>query len=222
MDSIADMGGMQGFGRAPVPEAGEPPFAERWEGRAFAITLLTMGRISGQNLDAFRHALARLHPVDYLSDGYYGRWLNAAELMLTDSRILEPGAVDARVRRNQGEQVTEPAFPEPVKPDYRPTAAGSLREVEQAPLFAVGDTVRTRDMRPTGPTKLPSYVRRRSGTVLAIRPAHVLPDTHAVFQGENAQHVYTVTFSSRDLWGDDAEDFTLNIELFESYLESDA
>lgn len=219
MDSIADMGGMQGFGAAPVPDAGEPPFAEPWEGRAFAITVLTMGRISGQNLDAFRHALERLHPLDYLADGYYGRWLNAAELMLTDSHILEPGAVDARARRNRGEDVTEPAFPEPRKPDYAPTAAGSLREVEQAPRFAVGDTVATLDMHPSGPTKLPGYVRRRAGTVTAIRPAHVLPDTHAVFEGENAQHVYTVAFSSRDLWGEDAEEFTLHVELFESYLE---
>ena len=84
MDSIADMGGTQGWGPAQVP-TDEPPFAEPWEGRSFAITVLTMGRISGRNLDAFRHALGRLHPVDYLVDGYYGRWLNAAELMLTDS-----------------------------------------------------------------------------------------------------------------------------------------
>ncbi|SFN26435.1 nitrile hydratase [Pseudonocardia ammonioxydans] len=222
MDSIADMGGMQGFGPVPAPEADEPPFAETWEGRAFALTVLTMGRISGQNLDAFRHALGRLHPLDYLSDGYYGRWLNAAELMLTDSRILAPGAVDARVRRNRGEDVTEPPLPEPRRPDYAPTAAGSLREVDDPPRFAAGDTVRTRDLHPTGPTKLPLYLRRRTGTVAALRPAHVLPDTHAVFEGENAQHVYTVSFRSRDLWGPEAEDFTLHAELFESYLEPDS
>ena len=219
MDSSADLGGMQGWGPVPAPVAGEPPFAEPWEGRAFALTLLTMGRISGRNLDAFRHALGRLHPVDYLVDGYYGRWLHAAELMLTDSRILEPGAVDARARRNLGETVTEPAVPEPAKPDYKPTAAGSLREVEQAPAFAVGAGVRTLDLHPAGPTKLPGYLRRRSGVVTAIRPPHVLPDTHAVFEGENAQHVYTVAFSSTELWGRDAEEFTLHAELFESYLE---
>lgn len=222
MDSIADLGGMQGWGRVSAPVAGEPPFAEPWEGRAFAMTLLAMGRISGRNLDAFRYALGRLHPVDYLVDGYYGRWLNAAELMLTDSRILGPGAVDARARRNRGETVTEPAFPEPDKPDYKPTAAGSLREVEQAPAFAAGAAVRTLDLHPAGPTKFPGYLRRRTGVVTAIRPAHVLPDTHAVFEGENAQHVYTVAFSSAELWGADAEEFTLHAELFESYLEAAA
>jgi nitrile hydratase len=52
-----------------------------------------------------------------------------------------------------------------------------------------------------------------------IQPAHVLPDTHAHFLGENPQHVYTVRFDSRELWGADSEPFTVTDELFESYLE---
>lgn len=218
MDSIADMGGTRGWGPARAPDPGEPPFAEPWEGRAFALTVLTMGRISGRNLDAFRYALSRLHPVDYLVDGYYGRWRHAAELMLTDSRVLAPGAVDARVRRLRGEDVVEPEAPEPARPDYEPSAPGSLREVDHEPAFAVGDPVHTRDLHPRGPTKLPGYLGRRPGTVTAVRPPHVLPDTHAVFEGENPQHVYTVAFASRVLWGPDAEPFTLHADLFESYL----
>jgi hypothetical protein len=35
---------------------------------------------------AFRHALERLSRSAYLDDGYFGRWLNAAELVLTESR----------------------------------------------------------------------------------------------------------------------------------------
>ncbi len=220
MDGIADMGGSQGWGRASAPTADEPPFAEPWEGRAFAMTLLTMGRISGQNLDAFRHALERLSPDDYLEDGYYGRWLNAAELMLTESAILAPGAVDARVRANQGETVEQPPAPEQdAKPDYKPTAAGSLRTVEEAPRFAVGDRVTAKDEDPTGHTQLVGYLRGRTGVVTIIQPAALLPDTHAHFQGENAQHVYAVEFGSRDLWGADAESFTLTADLFDSYLE---
>ena len=53
-----------------------------------------------------------------------------------------------------------------------------------------------------------------------VQPAQVLPDTHAHFLGENPQHVYSVRFSSRELWGADAEPFDLNIDLYESYLES--
>lgn len=220
MSSIANIGGTDGWGRVTVPTPDEPVFAEEWEGRAFAMTLLTMGRISGRNLDAFRHALGRLDRPAYFDDGYYGRWLNAAELMLTDSAILAPGAVDARVRANQGETVDEPPAPEQdAKPDYKPTAAGSLRTVEEAPRFAVGDRVTAKDVDPTGHTQLVGYLRGRTGVVRIVQPAALLPDTHAQFLGENAQHVYAVEFDSRDLWGSDAEPFTLTADLFDSYLE---
>ena len=217
MDPLADMGGSPGWGPA-TPPAEEPPFAEPWEGRSFALTLLTMNRVSGRNLDAFRYALERLDPVSYLADGYYGRWLNAAELMLLDSAVLAPGAVDARARRLAGDDAEEPAFPEPAKPDYAPSGPGSLRPIDGPPAFAPGDTVITKDTRPRGPSKLPGYLRRRRGTITAVRPGHLLPDTHAMFQGENPQYVYTVGFASTELWGDDAEPFTLQADLFESYL----
>jgi nitrile hydratase len=55
-----------------------------------------------------------------------------------------------------------------------------------------------------------------------VRPGHVLPDTHAVFEGEDPQYVYTVGFPSTELWGDDAEPFTVHADLFESYLERGA
>lgn len=220
MDTIADMGGARGWGRAPVP-ADEPVFAESWEGRAFAMTVLTMGRVSGRNLDAFRHALERLDRDDYLEDGYYGRWLNAAELMLTDSSILAPGAVNARARANRGEQGDEPAFPEPDRPDYQPSAAGSLRQIDGPPRFAVGDRVRAKDVDPAGHTRLAKYVRGHRGVIEIVQPAALLPDTHAHFQGENPQHVYAVAFDSRELWGADAEPFQLHADLFESYLEAD-
>jgi nitrile hydratase subunit beta len=220
MDGIADMGGTDGWGTLAPPRRDEPVFAEPWEGRAFALTLLTMGRVSGQNLDAFRHALERLDRTAYLDDGYYGRWLNAAELMLTDSAILAPGAIDARARKLRGEEVTEPAVPEPDKPDYAPTGPGSLRNVDTPPRFRVGQRVRAKDISPAGHTRLPRYVRGHTGVVEIIQPGHLLPDTHAHFQGENPQHVYSVLFDSRELWGAGAEPFTLTIEMYESYLET--
>ncbi|MQA12757.1 MAG: nitrile hydratase subunit beta [Pseudonocardiaceae bacterium] len=220
METIADMGGTRGWGRAPVP-VDEPVFAESWEGRAFALTLLSMGRVSGRNLDAFRHALERLPRDDYLADGYYGRWLNAAELMLTDSAILAPGAVNARARANRGEQTDQPAFPEPNKPDYQNTAAGQLRTVAEPPRFAVGDRVRAKDIHPEGHTRLCGYLRGHRGVIELIQPAAVLPDTNAHFLGENPQYVYAVGFDSHELWGPDAESFRLHVDLFESYLEAD-
>lgn len=219
MNAIADLGGAEGWGPVAPPREDEPVFAHEWEGRAFALTLLSMGRVSGQNLDAFRRALGDLDEDAYFADGYYGRWLNASEEMLIESGILAPGAVDVRVRRNQGEDIEDLPVPQECKPDYAATGPGSLREVEEPPAFAVGARVRARDVEPSGHTKLVRYVRGKTGVVESIQPAHLLPDTHCVFEGENPQHVYTVRFDSHELWGADAESFTLTIELFESYLE---
>jgi len=219
MRTTGDLGGAEGWGRVKTPTADEPVFAEPWESRAFALALLSMGRVSGRNLDAFRHAQQRLERPEYFDDTYYGQWLHAAELMLVDSAILAPGAVEARARRLRGEDLEDPPVPEPNKPDYQPTGPGSLRTVEGPPRFAVGDAVRAKDMQPEGHTRLPYYLRGHRGVIEMIQPGALLPDTHAHFLGENPQHVYTVRFDSRELWGADAEPFMLAAELYESYLE---
>jgi nitrile hydratase len=217
LDGIHDMGGTEGWG--PVaPPGDEPVFAEPWEAKAFAFGALS-ARLSGQNLDAMRHAIDRQHPYDYLVDGYYGRWLGCVETMLVDSGVLAPGAVEARARKLRGEDVAEPAEPTPHKPDYQPTAAGSLRDIDATPRFAVGDRVRTREHGPSGHTRLPRYTRGHEGTVSAIHPAQVLPDTNAHFIAENAQHVFAVDFDSTELWGEEAEPFTLTIDMYDDYLE---
>jgi nitrile hydratase subunit beta len=221
VDGIADMGGTEGWGGVPRSRADEPVFAEPWQGRAFAMALLARDA-AGYNLDAFRHALERLDRSAYLDEGYYGRWLSASELMLTDSAVLAPGAVEARARTLRGEQVEEPPVPEPRLPDYTPTADGWRRAVDTPPVFAVAERVRAKDIFPPGHTRLAGYVRGHTGVIEIVQPSAVFPDTHAHFQGENPQHVYSVRFGSRELWGPGAEPFDVTIELFESYLEKAA
>lgn len=217
MDGIHDMGGQHGWGTVAI-DPDEKVFAEDWEAKAFALGAMS-GGLSGTNLDAFRHALERLHPVAYLKDGYYGRWLACAELLLVDSGVIAEGAVDARARNLMGETAEEPADPELNKPEYERGGGGSIREIDAEPKFAVGDEVTALDLHVEGHHRMPAYVRGRNGTVTAIRPAAVLPDATAHFRGEEAQYVYTVTFSANELWGPDAEPSTLNIDLFETYME---
>ncbi|MGZ4567958.1 MAG: nitrile hydratase subunit beta [Blastococcus sp.] len=215
---VHDMGGQDRFfGPLPPIDPDEKPFPHEWEGKAFALALLA-NRVSGANLHAFRHAIERVPEPEYLS-GYYERWLASAEILLLDSGILAPGAVEARARRLRGEDVEEVAAPEAHKPDMPSGGGGNLRTVDQPPAFAVGDTVTTRAEMRAPHTRLPSYARGRTGTVTALRPAHVLPDTAAIFIGEYPQHVYSVQFTSRELWGDGAEAATVTLDLFESYLK---
>jgi nitrile hydratase subunit beta len=216
VDGVHDMGGMQGFGHVrPLSDA--PPFAEPWEGTAFVIGALA-ARIAGTNLHAFRHAIERVPPPEYLA-GYWNRWTIGAQTMMEDSGIVTDEEVRARAARLSGRDVPEPPPPTPDKPQMASGGAGNLRSLDRPPAFAVGDRVRAADVHPMGHTKLPRYVRRRTGTVTALRPAQVFPDTAAHFAGENPQHCYTVDFDSRELWGPDAESFRLSIDLFEPYLE---
>jgi len=215
---VADLGGAEGWGLAPVVDPNDPVFKEDWEGRAFALSLLSM-RLSGTNLDAFRHAMNRLDAEHYFDDGYYGRWLYGAENLLMDSDIIAPGAVEARAANMTGGNVEEPAAPESHKPDYAPTAAGSIRVIETPQRFRVGQRVRARVMQAPGHTRLQSYTQGHAGVVSIVEPAQVLPDTHAHFIAENAQWVYTVSFDSKELFGPTAERFTLNTDLYEDYME---
>ena len=216
MDGIHDMGGKQGFGHVP-PLTAEPPFAEPWEGKAFALALLSI-RAAGANTPAFRYALERVPPTDYLAS-YYNRWLIASQIMLADSGVLSPEQVTARAARLSGSDAAEPEPPELNKPQMASGGPGNLRTLDTPPAFAVGDRVRTADLQTSGHTRLPGYVRRRTGTVTAVRPAAIFPDSAAHFEGENPQHCYAVEFDSRELWGDGAEPFRLSIDLFEPYLE---
>ena len=215
---VADLGGADGWGTAPVLDPNEPVFKEEWEGRAFAMSLLSM-RLSGANLDAFRHAMNRLDSERYFDDGYYGRWLYGAENLLMDSDIIAPGTVEARATNMTGGHAEEPAAPEPHKPDYAPTAAVSIRVIDAPQRFRVGQRVRAKVMHAPGHTRLQKYTQGHVGTVAIVEPAQVLPDTHAHFIAENAQWVYTVRFDSRELFGPSAEQFSLNTDLYEDYME---
>ena len=93
MTRIHDVGGMHGFG--PVhPEENEPLFHAVWEGRVFAIVRLLLDR-GVFELDELRYAIERLDPRDYLEMSYYERWLAAAERLLVEKGVLEPGELDA-------------------------------------------------------------------------------------------------------------------------------
>ena len=221
MDGIADMGGTAGWGRVDPPRADEPVFPERWHGRAFALALLA-NRLAGGNLDTFRYALERLGRRAYFDEGYFGRWLNGAELVLDENAVLTRDATWARARNLAGEQVEEPPVPPGRETREADSVVDSVRQIDATPAFTVGDDVRTKDLSPAGHSRLARYARGHAGVVKRVQPAFVFPDTNAEHQGENPQYVYTVRFDSRELFGHDAESFAVTIDLFESYLEKAA
>ena len=219
MEGVHDMGGRtELFGPLKPLDRDEPVFAQPWEGRAFACTLLANRAATSSNLHAFRHALERVPEQEYLAD-YYGRWLASAEILLRTAGC----SPKARSRRAHTGCAVRTSRSRPTRSRTsrrcRDGGSGQPADRRRAPGVRGGRPGAGRSDRPPGHTRLTGYVCGKTGTVTALAPAQVLPDTAAHFRGENPQHVYSVAFDSAELWGPDAEPFSLTVDLFESYLE---
>jgi nitrile hydratase len=217
MNNVHDLGGMHGFGAIPI-EKDEPVFHSKWEARAMAITL-AMGAWGRWNIDASRHARERLDPLEYLRLTYYERWIAAlADLMVEkglvtleelESGLPAPGSAKARPPLTADKVAEVLHCGSPVE-----------REVEAPPRFRIGERVRASRASPEGHTRLPRYARGAEGEIILHHGAHVFPDSNAHFKGEAPQHLYTVCFSARSLWGESAAPGdSVTLDLWESYLE---
>ncbi len=98
---------------------------------------------------------------------------------------------------------------------------GVLRlELDIAPRFKPGDRVRARNIHPPGHTRLPRYVRGKEGVVERDHGVFQLPDATAAGADERPQHVYSVRFPARELWGAEVPgNDSLNIDLWDEYLD---
>jgi nitrile hydratase len=217
MNGVHDMGGMHGMGSI-VREADEPVFHEPWEGRVHALNR-ALGALGKWNIDAGRHARERILPADYLRMTYYEKWLAALVMQLEESGLVTAAELQSG-RPTPGATKARP----PLTAD-QVAATGSERgwferPVNAPPRFAVGQPVRTKKINPTGHTRLPRYARGRIGIIDRVHGAHVLPDSNAHFRGEDPQHLYSVRFSARELWGEEAAPRdSVYIDLWESYLD---
>jgi nitrile hydratase beta subunit len=220
MNGIHDMGGMHGFG--PILEKDQPVgpvFHDDWEGHVRALEwLLVSGKVF--NLDAFRYGIERMAPAHYLRASYYERWLNTVEYNLIQAGAITADEIDARMAELAGSDHAPPP-PErvlPASPPPTPTIPEPLPSAE--PRFAVGDPVITRNVQPTGHTRLPRYARGKRGVIHMVHGPEIFADTNAHGLGEHPHTVYNVRFDARELWGESAEpNQVVSIDLWESYLE---
>lgn len=217
MNGVHDMGGMDGFGRVLV-EPNEPTFHEPWEGRVMAM-VRAMGANAGFNIDMQRFSRESIPPATYLSASYYQKWLLGLLSTLADRKLVGDDELAAGHSLRAGPPL--PRGPFEMKDVVRVLTRGSFhRNVAQPPKFKVGDRVRARNINPATHTRLPRYVRGHAGTVERINGSHVFPDSQAHGRGENPQWLYTVVFSGRDLWGDEADPTVkVSVDAFEPYLE---
>jgi nitrile hydratase len=216
MNGGQDLGGMHGFGPV-VPEKAEPAFHAPWESRVFGMTL-AMGFSGTWNLDAGRAARESLPPGEYMTSSYYAIWFKALERQLQQHGLVTPEELA------KGAALTPPVpIRRVLKGDEMAHFSRGFPSDRPAPAparFAAGDAVRARMINPVGHTRLPRYVRGRTGIVERVHESFVFPDSSARFAGEAPQWLYTVCFSGLELWGEDADpQLQVSVNAFESYLE---
>ena len=204
MNGVHDLGGLQCFGK--IDNKGEDvKFVEDWERRLFASTLCSFGALGP--IDAFRHAIEKMDPVHYLSSSYYEHWLEAVE-----ARIQELNFTKA--------DIGVPLTPTDIESIIATGALYSREVVPGIDPIEVGREVRALPYSPEGHTRLPNYIKGKKGTITELRGTFVFPDTLAHGLGECEQPLYSVRFSSKELWtGRDPANDAVHIDLWHSYLE---
>ena len=217
MNGVHDMGGQHGMG--PVQyEKDEPVFHASWEGRVYALTR-AMRAWRKWTLDASRYALEILPPAEYLRMTYYERWLTRLE-----TEVVKYGFVTAEELQNgkpaAGSSTATPALTLATSAGWLSRGIPSSQDPKVRPMFKVGQRVRARNMHPAGHTRLPRYARGKAGVVTRDHGVYAFPDTNAHSQGEKRQHVYSVRFTARELWGESASARdSVHIDMWDDYLE---
>ncbi|HEV8673911.1 MAG TPA: nitrile hydratase subunit beta [Methylomirabilota bacterium] len=219
MNGVHDMGGMHGFG-AVAREENEPVFHADWERRAFALTL-AMGAFRRWNLDRSRFAREQMPPDEYLAATYYERWLWGLRELLVEHGFVTREELERREVRAPRDARPRP---EALRPADLPRMLRNRRAARLddpvPPKFKPGDRVVARNIHPLGHTRLPRYVRSRQGVIDRDHGVFIFPDTHALGQGKKPQHVYSVRFAARELWGLEASPRdSVYVDLWDDYLD---
>jgi nitrile hydratase len=201
-----DLGGRQGFGPVVV-EGGEPGYHARWEAATRVLFRVVLPRELPNGSDgALRHAIERMDPVLYLTSSYYARWVTAAATLAVEAGIVTAAELEQRAGGSF--------------PLSRPVTAETITEApEGRSRFAVGDRVRVRGWHPRGHTRCPWYVRGHVGVVTRCDGPASLPDVEAHSEHRVQEATYSVRFDAKELWDDDGSGVTVNVDLWDSYVE---
>ena len=217
MNGIHDMGGMQGMG--PIErEKNEPVFHARWESRIFELrrAMRPWPKFNGK---ANRYHIEMIPPEEQLRLSYHAKFVvSFSELLVEGGFVTSEEILKGKPARRSPKAV--PPLKAEQVPDFVAKGAPSRRNVVVAPKFNVGQAVRGRNINPLGHTRLPRYARGKVGTVDRDHGVFIFPDTNVAGLGEKPQHVYSVRFAARELWGEQASPRdSVYIDMWDDYLE---
>jgi nitrile hydratase beta subunit len=218
MNGVHDMGGMHGMG-AIQKEKNVLALHDTWEWRVFALRR-AMGAWGKWNIDVTRHEVELVPPAEYLRMGYSERQFAAFLVLLAKTGFITPEELEAG-KPAPGSTVALPALTVEKAKMLIAKGAPTSRDVPAPPRFQSGQRVRARNIHPVGHTRLPRYARGKFGVIDRDHGVFVFPDTNAHYLGEKPQHVYSVRFAARELWGQQAsQKDSVYLDLWDDYLDA--
>ncbi len=206
VDGVHDTGGLDGFGPVEHAET-ESFFAADWERRTYRMMIGLLGPLS-INGGMFRHSIERMDPAHYLSSPYWEHWLTGVTTLVVEAGVTTQEDLDRRAGGHF-----------PLSQPDRGVLPDDLT-ARTTPRFALGDVVRVREWHPSGHTRAARYVQGKSGRIVRIDEAANVPDIEAHGGGFVTDPLYSVRFTSRELWGEGGSDGeVVHVDLFERYLQ---
>lgn len=205
-----DLGGEDGFG--PIDTAA-PPFAHDWERRQWALSKTVP--LPGGTIDWWRHGIENMDPDTYRALPYFEKWcLNELAHRIDQGLFTLDEAFAGHAAKPAAP--ADPLDMEGTLDRLRRNNRDFRVAMERAPAFRTGDRVRTLDAPGPGHTRLPAYASGHTGTITAHHGGHLYADAGALGRHEG-EHLYTVEFTAKELWGSDDPD-SVRLDLWEPYL----
>jgi nitrile hydratase len=237
------VGGLEGLGAIAFDRR---VFAEDWEQRIFGIHVAMMGLSGhlGQALPRYpiddvpttvadtwtwadlRTAAEAMNPVSYLQYRYFENWLGGITAHFASQGTISEDELEQKTTA----YLERPELPLPTGGDkrideqvirYLQQGDSPRRGPADTPLFGVGDRVTVKDVPATDHTRLPGYLRGRTGAVERRFEGNYRYFCSTGPDGiGDPMPVYVVRFEPADIWGERAEPgASIYGELYEAYLQ---
>ena len=232
------LGGLEGL---PEPLTLEKRvFVEEWEKRIFGIHVAMMGLSNhlGSAVPAYpiddvpttfkdewtwadlRTGAEAMNPFDYFKYRYYEKWLGGITQFFIDKGYVTEAELADRIDGAAATSERDGGAIDDQVIDYLRRGDSPRRDVAH-PKFAVGSHVRIANPRTDAHSRLPGYLRGRTGTVERVFEGDYAYFCHTGDGIGDPMPIYIVEFEPTEIWGARAEDGPLAVyaELFEAYLE---
>jgi nitrile hydratase beta subunit len=239
------LGGLENLGPVSVDTR---VFAEPWEQRIFGIHTAMMAESPhlSEALPAYpvktlptafrnnwtwaslRTGAEGMQPFEYFKFRYYEKWLGGISQFFVDEGYITAGELEEKTSFYRSNPVA--ALPD------RPNAALSAQidayltqgdsgyhPRDGAARFAAGDTVRVADPEAVDHTRLPGFLRNKTGTIELVYPGAFSYFVSTGVDGIGApMPVYRIAFDAADIWGPGKSEpnTTIIADLFEAYVRS--